>query len=849
MIFWCSVGGLFADDDPLLRYLPDGTTYDTAITRPEAVLGFPVGEYHVRHDQLLNYIKRLAKESPRATWQSLGRTHGLRELGHLVITHPDNHAKLDALRREHLNHALTGETARSRDDMPVVVWLAYSIHGNEASGSNAALVAAYHLTAAQNQDDFLRRTIVLLDPCLNPDGLDRFATWVNSHRGRVPVPDAFSREHREAWPRGRTNHYWFDLNRDWLLLQHPESQARITQFQKWRPNLLADFHEMGTHSTYFFQPGVPSRQNPLIPTQTLELTREIAGFHARALDARGERYFTEEGFDDFFFGKGSTYPDAQGSIGVLFEQASARGHVQHRFDGQITFAEAVHNQVTTTLSTLEAAHTLRRELLTYQNQSRKDALATAAKSRIKAYVVGDDGDPVRFHFLLKNLLAHRIEVHALAEPFTSGDQTIERGIVIPTRQAQFPLITSLFEKRTRFEDNIFYDVSAWNFAMAHNLPFAALNEVSFRPRLLGERVTKAAFPQARLPQKAATYAYVIDWSGYFAPKAAYRLMDEGLTLFGAAKPFRAVTQSGEIDVAPGAVLVPVGGQPVGVAEVDRMVREAARESGVVVYAVETGLTPQGIDLGSRNFFHLEKPRVVLAVEGGIVANRAGELWFTLDHDYRFETSLVALKDLDLVDWSEKTHLVVPDGSLEGLDSKALQPIRAWLDKGGCLVAVGRSVRWLNQTKWISADLADMSAGLSAGLGKKGKEEAARPRWQDREKIRARKRLSGAIFAAEMDLSHPLAFGYRRPEIPLLRTHTVSLTAADHVLTAPVRYEAGGLLSGYADPEMVEALNDKVAVQVFLGGKVIVIQDQPGFRGFWRGTNRFLLNSLFFNHML
>ncbi len=849
-----SVGGHLnaaREGDALLRFLPEQTKYDASVTRPEAVLGFAVGHQHVRHDQSLQYLRLLAEQSPRARWVSLGRTHEGRELVHLVFSHPDNLANLEALRQEHLNFALTGQSGRSTAEMPVVVWLAYSIHGNEASGANAALVTAYHLAAAQKIDPLLRNTIILLDPSLNPDGMDRFATWVNSHRGRTPVADAYTREHREAWPRGRTNHYWFDLNRDWLLLQHPESQARVAQFQRWRPNVVADFHEMGTNATYFFQPGVPSRQNPLISEQTLTLTRRFAEYHARGLDERGELYFTEESFDDFFFGKGSTYPDAQGGIGILFEQASARGHVKHRFNGELTFADAIHNQVTTSLTTLEAALAQRKALLEYQDQSRRKALADGAKSSVKAYVVGDDGDPMRLHYLVKNLLAHRIVVHELAEPVRVGEQTISRGIVVPTEQAQYPLVTSLFERRTRFQDDVFYDISAWNFAMAHNLPHLELGQGNFRSRVMGPALTEAVLPQPHLPEKAAGYAYLLEWSGYFAPKAAYRLQAAGVHVWAAAKPFRAATAAGPTDFAAGTLMVPLGEQKLAAAEVDRLVREAAREAGIDAYALDSGLTPQGMDLGSRNFHLLKQPNIVVAVDGGVNSNRAGEIWFTLDHDYGFATALVACKDLDLVDWSQKTHLILPDGSLEQIDSKALTPIKAWLDRGGNLIALGGAVRWLDQAKWVNPSLSDVSQPQTSERDAK-QAGPVRPRWADREKDRARKRISGAIFSAQMDLTHPLAFGYRRAEIFLFRNHTMALDPGNRPLSAPVRYSDQSLQSGYADSVIVSRLADKAAAQVFgmsNRGTVILLHDHPGFRGFWRGSNRLLLNSLFFNEMM
>jgi len=323
-----SVSGWSRGQD-LNFYLGSEPQFDAAVPRPEEVLGYQVGQWHVRHDQVVAYMQALAQASPRVRLETIGYTHEQRALLHLTISAPANLDKLETLRQQHLALADPGNSA-DVNQMPLVVWMGYSIHGNEPSGTNASLLVAYYLAAAQGIDDLLQNTIIILEPSQNPDGLSRFALWANMHKGQLLIDDANHREHNEGWPSGRTNHYWFDLNRDWLLLQHPESRARIARFHAWRPNILTDAHEMDTGSTFFCQPGIPSRQNPLTPDLNLALTRLIAGYHAAAFNARGVLYFSEQNFDDFYYGKGSTYPDIQGSIGILFEQASSRGLLQSK---------------------------------------------------------------------------------------------------------------------------------------------------------------------------------------------------------------------------------------------------------------------------------------------------------------------------------------------------------------------------------------------------------------------------------------------------------------------------------------------------------------------------------------
>jgi hypothetical protein len=385
-ILWLFVSVLSQAQTDLSYYLPAGVQYNPAIPTPQSVLGHEVGEWHVTHDKLVYYMMALDKASDRVSLQITGYTHEARPLLLLTITTPKNHQNIEALRTQHLQ---LGDAAKSGSldikNMPAVFYLGCSIHGNEASGANAGLVMAYHLAAAQGAEieKYLENTVILFDPSFNPDGLQRFSAWVNSRKSKVISTDPNDTEHNEAWPGGRFNHYWFDLNRDWLVAQNPESQARAKQFQAWRPNVLTDHHEQGTNATFFFMPGVPSRVNPITPEKNQELTRKMGEYHAKALDEIGSLYFTQEGYDDFYYGKGSTFPDAQGSIGILFEQASSRGHAQESVNGVLRFPFTIRNHFVTMLSSLKAINEMREELLNFQRDFFKNASAEAAKDPVK----------------------------------------------------------------------------------------------------------------------------------------------------------------------------------------------------------------------------------------------------------------------------------------------------------------------------------------------------------------------------------------------------------------------------------------------------------------------------------
>ena len=272
-----------------------------------------------------------------------------------------------------------------------------------------------------------RVTIILFDPSYNPDGLQRFAYWANTNKNANLNPDPNDREYNEVWPGGRTNHYWFDLNRDWMPAQLPESRARLKTFHDWLPNILTDHHEMGSHSTFFFQPGVPERTNPLTPKLNQELTKKIGSYHAKALDKIGSLYYSEEGYDDFYYGKGSTYPDINGGIGILFEQASSRGHVQETENGLLTFPFTIRNQFTAALSTLDAAKNMRVEILDYQQNFYQNARNEGSKEKDKAIVFGDEKDAAKTYHLAEILKRNHINFNDIKQDFTVNGKQYKKG--------------------------------------------------------------------------------------------------------------------------------------------------------------------------------------------------------------------------------------------------------------------------------------------------------------------------------------------------------------------------------------------------------------------------------------
>lgn len=820
-------------------YLPEGE-YDKNIPTPKQFLGYEVGEWHFGHDHLVYYMKKLGELSERFSVHEYARSHEARPLIVVTITSADNHKNLEEIQKKHRS-LRSGSDNVDVKAMPAVVYIGHTIHGNEPSGSNAALAVAYYLAAAQGEavEKMLQETIILLDPCMNPDGYNRFASWVNSHKSKNPIAAAVSREHNEAWPRGRTNHYWFDLNRDWLLTQHPESRGRVKIFQQWQPNILTDHHEMGRHSTYFFQPGVPQRTHPLTPQKNQDLTKKIAAFHAEKLDEIGSLYFSEERFDDFYYGKGSTYPDVQGAIGILFEQASSRGHLQECEHGDLSFPFTIRNQVKTMFSTLEAAQNLRVELLEYRRDFYTQSRELAQKDAVQAYIVNDNNDKDRLSHFAQLLQRHDIEVFHLAKPITVDgiEYTEDNSLLVPTNQAQYRLIKSLFEKRTSFNDSIFYDVSAWTMPMAFHLGFAELKNKAQLTYLQGENYQHTfASPTTTFDDKA--YAYLFTWDGYYAPRALNRLLQIGAKVKVATKEFSAVVNGEEKRFTYGTILVAMGIQT-DKAQIARTMKTIATQDHVAVYRAQTGFTPVGMDLGSGNFRSVQPPKAIMLVGPGVNAYDAGEVWHLFDMRFDISLVMVDVNDFSSVDMHKYNTLIMVDGSYN-LNADDTQKLQDWVKSGGTLVAAKRAVNWA-----VSAKIAALEFETSTAMDNK------RLPYATRVQNEGAQITGGAILEGKTDLTHPLLYGYHRDAIHLFRRGNMAIRKPKNVYSVPIEYTDAPLVSGYMSEENKKLIKSTPAIVVCGkgSGKVICMADNLNFRAFWYGTNKIFINSVLFGHII
>ncbi len=827
-------------DKPLTYYLPD-IAYDPDIPTPESFFGFQIGDWHLSHDQQYSYMRALAEASSRITLVEHARSYEHRPLIHLIITSETNQARLEDIRQAHLDYAdPEAGNAPPETEQKVVVYQGYSIHGNEPSGGNAAPLVAYYLAAGQDAEveRLLDELVIIFDPVFNPDGFQRFSTWANMHKNQNMTANSDDREYDESWPGGRTNHYWFDLNRDWLLQQHPESRGRVETFHRWKPHILTDHHEMGSNSTFFFMPGEPQRTHPVTPWRNQELTGAIGEYHAEALNEIGSLYYSQEGYDDFYYGKGSTYPDANGCIGILFEQASSRGHMQDTDNGLLTFPFTIRNQVTTALSTYRAAVGLRAELLAYQRNFYRNGLEEARDFSVGAYVFGEADDPSRLRAFMEVLRRHQLEVYELGNRVEAGGTAYDpdHSYVVPLAQKQYRTVRAIFDTLTVFEDSLFYDVSSWTLPHAFNIPYNALGSNVFRTQLLGDLYRPEEVP-FEAPDRS-DYAYLMRWEDYFAPRALSHFHKRGLVAKVATRPF---TLEGA-QYRPGTVMVAVQQQEMDAAAVHQAMEEISRETGVSVTAVNTGLTPEGIDLGSRDFERLRAPEVALVVGEGVSSYEAGEAWHLLDQRYDVVVTKVPTSEIGRSDLSAFHTLIMVNGSYSGLSDGDSEKIRDWVSGGGTLIATKNAVRWVNRNRLGYAGI--------RSLDEEDEESGRRP-YGTLSPDRGAYVIGGAIFETELDLSHPLAFGFTRERLPVFRNSDLILEEPKNAYAAPLMYTDTPLLSGYIHEDRLEKLGGSAAIVVTGtgGGKVICMADNPNFRAFWYGTNKLFANAVFFGNII
>jgi len=833
----CFIGSLWSQDYYYAKYAP----FEDGVPSPEEFLEYGIGDFHTRHDQIVAYLEELSEVSDRANLTDYGKTHERRRLVMLQISQPSHLENIEETRKQHVqlvdpSKEVSGDVF---SNLPVFVNLAFNVHGNEPSGSESALLAAYVLTASNHPDIQKLRAngITFLDPCINPDGRDRHTQWANSRRGvKVLIKDPVDAEHVESWPRGRTNHFWFDLNRDWLLAIHPESQGKLEWYHTWYPNVVTDFHEMGTNSSYFFEPmKANGSKDPIMPKENYTtLNDEFAKYYVKAMDELGSFYFTKEVFDGTYPGYGSSYPDLQGGLGILFEQASSRGHVQETPLGDITFPYTIRNQFVNAIATVEAAVDNKDLMHGYQRDFFKSAISNARSSDIQSYVISEKYDKGRMRSFLELLLRHKIKIY---ESENNGEY------IIPTAQPQYRMVQTMFETYDEYQDSVFYDASAWSLANAYNIDYKASSS-RFN---LGEEITTRDIEISDTDIELSNYAYLISWDDYYAPAVLHKFLEKEINVLAARKEFSLPTRDGDHDFSYGTLIVPVQKQSHSSEDLHNLIKEAVEGYGIKVYSASTGFALSGVDLGSRYNTPIRKPKCMMLVGDGTSGYETGFIWHLLDQRVEMPITKLRTVNFNRADLSNYNTLILASGSYASLDSVDVAAMKRWTEEGNTIIGVRGAVPWLIRNKLVSEKLVIVK-------NEEGEEEEplAREPYIHASEIEGKNGVGGAIFEVELDLTHPIAYGYRDKTLPVYRNSTIWIEPSERKYSNVAMYSDDPHIDGFITKENLEERLQGSAsiITTRVGsGRAVLFADDPNFRGTWYGTNKLFLNAIFFGDQI
>lgn len=840
--------------------LVDGGPYDAGVPAPASVLGYDLGERFTPHHRIVRYAEAVAAASPRVQLDTVAYSHEGREVLLATVTSAANQARLDAIRRAAARLAdPRGASAAELADLvtttPTIVWLGYAVHGNEASGVEAALATLYELAAGQDAGTrmILDSVVVLIDPVQNPDGHERHVQQVLWDRGRFPTPNPRAMEHQLSWHGARTNHYLFDLNRDWMVHVHPETRGRMEVFTSWFPHVAADIHEMGSNTTYFFAPPMdPVNQNvhPLIWKGWDRFSRG----NAEAFDEQGLGFFTREGFDEFFPGYGPSWPIMSGAIGMTYEQASSRGGAIERDDGTVlTLRDAARGHYMASIATLRTAALHRTERVADYLAFRQAAVRNNARSPMRTVLLADDGQG-RATALVDVLGRHGVEVGRLARPADvnatayggnrSARVRLEAGTwVVDLAQPQGVLARALLEpdaaldpdfvsdelaRREAGERTRFYDMTGWALPYLFRVDaWWTGSAVAGVDPSADRAVASSPGATVAVPERAG-YAYAFEPGAEASLRLLAALLAADVRVRHAPRAFRAAGT----DFPHGAFVVVVGRNDAAVHDV---IREKAREAGARVIAIHSARVDTGPDLGSSSVRPIPEARVALVGGDGVSTSSFGAAWHTFDEHLRFPVARIRLDDLTRA-LDDFNVVVLPSAfdipSILGETGTAA--LRRWVQGGGTLITLDGATAWL-----ASED----------GFGRlQARQETERADGQPGAPLPAA--VPGAILRARADGPSPLLAGVTHAELPVLLFGSAIYDEPTDVRPGEVvlRYaDADRLrLAGYLWPEVPEQVAETPYLWTErLGtGRIVAFTADPNFRGMWRGLLPLFANAVF-----
>ncbi len=830
------------------------------IPSPKEFLGYELGEEFTVYAHIVQYYKNLAKRSPRVIYNEYGETYEGRPLINLVISSEDNISNIEDLRQTHLD-LLTASSSEAQtviDSQPVFVSYSYNIHGNEPSSSEAAMQVAYRMAAATDDEtmDILKNAVFIMYICINPDGRDRYVYWYKTtKRLKRPGYEPRDMEHYEAWPGGRTNHYWFDLNRDWVWGVHPESRGHTAEYQKWMPQVHVDYHEQGHNSNYFTMPGTTPR-NMLLPDSYESWSKVFGDANIAEFDKYQLNYFTRDRFDFFYPGYGSSYPSVMGAIGMLTEQGSARGRIIETDDGyKLTLRQGIFDHYTTSIATIKAAVKNRQALLQYSYDSWQPA---SNKTNTKAYFFSNAG--MYNSDLINVLIRNGVKVYqanssfqlSSAKDYRTG-RTIRKTLpggtyIIPMDQPRHLFISSIMERNMAIEDSVMYDMATWSAPIAYNLD-AYSTAGSFSADQI--EITEEISPEGGVINSDAKYAYVIDWNQRYAPKTLAKLWAKEYNVRSAYRAFG----NDERTFPAGSLIILKGRNREKAEQIDTDMKEVAETCGVEIVGFNSGRMVIGMDLANTRNRPIEQPRIALMTDPPFRSYTAGQIYFMFDWVTELPIERVRATNLQQtslpkggfrfggVDLKEFDVLILPGGggTLKQLfGEKQLEEIKSWVQEGGTLIATESAAAFFTKER---SKLTDVELKKSP---KDSSDAVNYLRYEDREDYFGKRRIPGTALNATIDISHPLAFGMPK-NLYALKFGNDGLKPSEKLQTVGFydKDPSSLAVAGYASTENLEHL----AGTTFAGvaqigqGKVVFLVDNTQYRMFWLGPSRMMQNAV------
>lgn len=880
-----------------------GASYDSAIPTLKQVVGHDWGEQITSHQQVERYLNALVNASPRVKLVPYGETWEGRALYYLIVASETNMARLEEIKAGMQKLADPRATSQAEAErliksLPSVTWLAYGVHGNEISSTDAALLTAYHLLAAQNDalvESVLANSIVIIDPMQNPDGRERFINYFRQTRGRWPDSDPQAAEHNETWPSGRMNHYLFDMNRDWFAQTQPESRGRVKAYLEWFPQVFVDLHEMGSNETYYFAPPAPPL-NPEMSAPQIEWLKKYGQNNAKWFDRMKFDYFTREVFDSFYPGYGEGWPMFHGSIGMTYEQASARGLVIKREDETtMHYRDGVQHHFIASLSTAETTATNREALLRYFYDYRRSAIQEGGQAGVKEYIIVPGGDANRAAKLVSTLMAQGIEVKQATAPFTNAKvrdyydgglqskQFPTGAYLVSLAQPAKRLTSTLLAKHTPMEEAFvkeqlrryqkrlsdqFYDVTGWSVPLLYDVECYMAEEASRGPFVVLQQPPSV---QGRVRGEKARLAYVIPWGANSAANALGQLLSQGVRVYSADKAF---TLNGT-KFPSGSLIIKVKDNP---EDLHEKLMKVAAEVGVDVYPTDTSWVEEGVNFGSDEVHYLKKPKVALAYQVPTSPLSVGWARYLLEQEYGYPVTIINTQQLGRADLKEYNVLILPNafsffgGYDQALGEAGGKQLREWVQNGGTLITIGEATRWLTDEKvGLLATTREFKGGkpekaeppppqAAQAAPQKPAPPAAEPPKKEETKpfnleeaIQPEKELPGptpgAIMRVTLDTEHWLAFGYDGDANVLVESRNIF---------TPIKLDKGRNVGLYMPEDKVllsgfiwEPAQQQIAGKAYLmyqphgRGHVVAFAEDPNYRAFCDGLNLLFLNALFF----